>query len=264
MPSAPQTEHDQAERYACRETWRPYPSRRPTSQLETLSADWFKAIEQRRYARHGNWIPRLFEFNRHRGEQVLGLGEGLGTDWVRFAQGGAHMHLCCRSLAQMKLVSRNFELRDLKARFMRGSYDALPLNDASMDVVCISGLLDSFESLDSILTEVQRVLKPGGKVLAALPAKYDASYWQNACFPWLKWFGERTVQEQNGFSGRSLKQLFARFTEHRVYKRHLRRSDLPHIWRWMLLPLLERIMGRFLLIKAFKPLFPAVVQSRAA
>jgi hypothetical protein len=51
-----------------------------------------------------------------------------------------------------------------------------------------------------------------------------------------------------------LRSLFSRFAEHRVYKRHLRRSELPHIWRVLPLFLLERMIGRVLVVKAFKPL----------
>src|SRR5580698_7718612 len=79
-------ERDRAEWLACRETWRPHPSRRPTSAHEPYSLAWYEEIERRRYSRHGHWISKLFEFNRHRGDQVLCLGEGLGTDWVQFAR----------------------------------------------------------------------------------------------------------------------------------------------------------------------------------
>ena len=48
--------------------------------------------------------------------------------------------------------------------------------------------------------------------------------------------------------------MFYRFVEHRTHKRHLRRSDLPHVWRWLPLPVLERMLGRMLVHKAFKPL----------
>jgi hypothetical protein len=52
--------------------------------------------------------------------------------------------------------------------------------------------------------------------------------------------------------------------EHRVYKRHLRRSDVPHLWRWLPLPLLARLIGRVLVMKAFKPLSAAMTIHMAA
>ena len=35
------------------------------------------------------WIPKLLEFAKHSGEKLLGVGHGLGTDWVQYAQNGA-------------------------------------------------------------------------------------------------------------------------------------------------------------------------------
>ena len=49
-------------------------------------------------------------------------------------------------------------------------------------------------------------------------------------------------------------RTFAAFTRHSVGKRHLRRSELPHPWRVLPLVLLERLIGRVLVFKAFKPL----------
>jgi hypothetical protein len=59
-------------------------------------------------------------------------------------------------------------------------------------------------------------------------------------------------------SARELRHLFSRFVEHRVHKRQLRRSEVPHLWRCLPLPLLARLMGRFLVLKAFKPLSVAL------
>jgi SAM-dependent methyltransferase len=257
-------ERNRAELLACREAWRPYPSRRPTSKHEPYSLAWFQEIETRRYARQGWWMPKLLEFNRHRGEQVLGLGEGLGTDWVRFAEGGAQVHCCSPSAGHAALVRRNFDLRRLKAQILRGAFTALPLADDSMDVVCLSGLASSFEQLDAVVREVYRVLKPGGKILAVFPAKYNAHYWQDFWFPWNRWFDQRRADAEACFSGRTLQRILGQFAEHRIHKRHLRRSDLPHVWRWMLLPMLERIMGRYLVAKAFKPLRAGALVSLAA
>src|SRR5207237_7090437 len=108
-------------------------------------------------------------------------------------------------------------------------------------------------------------------VLALTPARYDVEYWARTCFPWMHWFGrrERTRSADDialavRYSARRLRRLFGAFIEHRVHKRQLRRSEVPHAWRWLPLPLLERVMGHVLIIKAFKPLSAAITVPLAA
>lgn len=249
------SERDRAEQLACLETWRTFPPRHPTATHEPFSLEWFKQIELRRYSRHGYWIPRQLECHRHRGEQVLGLGDGLGTDWIQYAANGADLHYATPSAEALAIVQKHFELRRLPAQLHHASLTALPLADESLDVVCLSALSAGLAApLEEIVEEVFRVLKPGGKIIAALPARYDARWWQDFWFPWIRWFEGRRPERPDHWSGKALRGVFGQFAVQRVQKRHLRRSDLPHVWRWMLLPCLERIMGRFLVIKAFKPL----------
>jgi SAM-dependent methyltransferase len=131
----------------------------------------------------------------------------------------------------------------------------LPLADDALVVVCLSSLSAGLAApLEKIVGEIFRVLKPGGKVIAVLPAKYDARWWQDFWFPWNRWIEAPRPERSDQWSGKALGGVFGRFSVEKVQKRHLRRSDLPHVWRWMLLPCLERVMGRFLVLKAFKPL----------
>src|SRR5262249_9540354 len=129
------------------------------------------------------------------------------------------------------------------------------LASESIDVACISGLLDHMTSPAMVSEEVYRVLKPGGKVLVVAPARYDIDYWQRLLFPWQSWFRPASSEaiEPRRFTARRLRRQFARFIEHRIYKRQLRRSMVPHLWRWLPLGLLERLMGQVLVLKAFKP-----------
>ena len=250
-----QTERDRAEQLACLETWRSFPPRHPTSTHEPYSLEWFQQIEQRRYSRQGYWIPKHLEVHRHRGEQVLGLGDGLGTDWVQFAANGASFHYCTPSTEALWFTQRQFDLRGQKAHLHHAPLSALPLANESLDVVCLSALSAGLAApLESIVSEIFRVLKPGGKVIAALLAKYDARWWQDFWFPWNRWSERRQAERTGHWSGQALSRVFESYSIERILKRHLRRSDLPHVWRWMLLPCMERVMGRFLVLKAFKPL----------
>jgi SAM-dependent methyltransferase len=242
----------------------PRPAARSPGGAEPYSLQWFLDIEGQRHGRHGRWIPRLLEFAKHSGETLLGLGNGLGTDWLQYARHGAHVVVCAPAPEQLALVRRNFELRGLPGRFLLAQPAGLPLESCSIDVVCVSGLLDEVADPHAVVAEVYRVLKPGGKVLAVTPARYDVDYWTDLMMPWLRWLRPRKAAPTARFSARRLRRLFGQYVEHRVYKRQLRRREVPHLWRWLPLPLLERMMGRVLVLKGFKPLSAALPAQMAA
>jgi SAM-dependent methyltransferase len=233
---------------------------------EPYTLQWFLNIENQRHGRHARWLPRLLEFAKHRGETLLGLGHGLGTDWLQYARNGAAVTVCSSCLSQLGLIRRHFQLRGLQGRFVHAPPTSLPLATSSIDVACISGLLQDVPDPQAVVDEVFRVLKPGGKVIAVTPAKYDVDYWRHIFFFWQRWLadkGRKHARNERKFTGRRLRRLFQRFEIHRVTKRQLRRSELPHLWRLWPVPVLERIIGRVLIVKAFKPI-SAVLQALAA
>jgi ubiquinone/menaquinone biosynthesis C-methylase UbiE len=225
---------------------------------EPYSLQWFLDIENQRHSKHGKWIPKLLEFAKHAGEKLLGLGHGLGTDWAQYAQNGASVVVCSPAAQQLDLVRRNFQLRNLPGRFIQAQPMQLPLEPNSIDVVCISSLHHGIDEPEQVIEEVYRVLKPGGKVLAVTPAYYDVDFWVRALFFWNRWYqpnrGKNPLRCKRRLSARQLKQLFFRFGDGHVRKRQLRRPEVPNVWRWVPLPILARLMGRVLVLKAFKPL----------
>jgi SAM-dependent methyltransferase len=260
--AAPQAEL--AGRLFLEETWH---RRRTRAYPEPFSLQWFLDLENTRHGRQGHWVPRLLEFARHDGETLLGLGDVLGTDWVQYARHGAHVIACGASAQHLSLAQRNFELRGLRGKFHHADPAALPVESASIDVACLAGLLGEAADPAAVVAEVYRVLKPGGKVLAVAPAKYDIDYWCHDWVPWRHVLRTRLPgppRPPTCYSARRLRRLFAPFIEHRVHKRLLRRAEVPYLWRWLPLPLLERAVGRLLILKAFKPLSAAITSNVAA
>lgn len=256
---------EQAVEWQLRESLAPPGSKvKPEAGAEPYSLAWFTHVEKLRHRRYARWIPSLLEFTKHSGESLLGLGTGLGTDWAQYAAQGASMTVCCSDPHSLALTRRNFELRGLSGRFLRTTPTALPVESASIDVFCISQLVAGPET-GAIVDEIHRVLRPGGKVLALAPALYDIDHLLKRCFPWQPWMhaaASAGIPDANRFTVKSLRSLFSRFSERRVHKRHLRRRELPHLARWLPLPLLERWMGHYLILKAFKPVsavLPAAV-----
>jgi ubiquinone/menaquinone biosynthesis C-methylase UbiE len=233
--------------------------------VEPLSLPWYLQLEQTRHNRQGRWIPALLEFGKHQGERLLGLGNGLGSDLIQYARQGAEVFAACPSAEQLALVRRNFELRGLTAQFLHAAPHAIPVESSAIDVVCITGLLHESNEPGRIVEEVYRVLKPGGKVLAVVPAYYDIDYWTRLLLlrrgraqdePWREASG-LLAASAGRFKRKDLKRLFHRFQEPRISKRHLRRAEVPHLWRWMPLSLMERLAGRLLVYKGFKPVSAA-------
>jgi SAM-dependent methyltransferase len=253
--------------YACEALNPGSPPPRSEAGAEPYSLQWFLNIENQRHTRHGRWIPRLLEFAKHSGETLLGLGNGLGTDWLQYARYGASVIVCSPSAEQLALVRRNFELRSIAGRFVHAKAASLPLENASIDVACISDFFHEIKDPKPVVDEIFRVLKPGGKILAVTPSRYDVDFWFHRCFPWQRWLSakpEKSAPEATRFTARELRRIFNRFVEHRIHKRQLRRREVPHVWRWVPLPILERLMGRFLVLKAFKPLSVALATPLAA
>ncbi|MCS7046187.1 MAG: class I SAM-dependent methyltransferase [Gemmataceae bacterium] len=228
----------------------------PSAQPEPFSLQWFLDVQTQRHAKYARWIPKLMEFAKHGGERLLGLGHGLGTDWAQYAVHGAYVIVCSPSRAQLDFVRRNFALRGLAGGFVLTPPTRLPLPSASVDVACLSSLHHGIDHPRGVVDEVYRVLKPGGKVLAVTPARFDVDFWRRTCLFWHFWRRRAACRPkpEERYTAAGLRRLFQRFTEHRIYKRQLRRSEVPHLWRWLPLPLLARIMGRVLVLKAFKPL----------
>lgn len=241
---------------ANRELIRPIGFRRAAPGLVPYSAAWYDELEQKRYQRHGLWLPSALEFGRHPGESLLLFGPGVGSDAVRYLRTGTAVTVGVTPYDHPDLVRENLARHALPARIVDVSAAKLPFADGTFDMVAWNALYDPSPPEAARIDEVFRVLKSGGKVIGLFPARYDAGYWQDLLLPlqWLYWRRPADPTDGTKTSARRLRRRFAAFAKSTVGKRHLRRSELPHPWRVLPLVLLERIIGRVLVFKAFKPL----------
>lgn len=242
--------------WANRELIRPPSCRRAAAGYVPGSVAWFDELEQKRYQRHGAWLPAALEFGRHPGESILLLGPGLGSDAIRYHQSGSVVTVGLTRGDPVGLVRDNLARHGLPVRLVTLNGPGLPLPDAHFDVVTWNALYDPAPPDPVRVAEVFRVLKAGGKVIGLFAARYDAGYWQDLLLPLQRLYWRRPPDPVSGYktSGRELRRLFAGFHEFRLGRRHLRRTELPHLWRLLPLGLLERLIGRVLVLKAFKPL----------
>ena len=124
------------------------------------------------------YLPQLVDFAGFRGQRLLEIGCGIGTDLVRFARGGARVTGVDLAPTAIELARKNFLLHAVTAEELRvANGEALPYLDASFDVVYGHGVVQYTANAPQLIHECHRVLKPGGTAIFMV---YNRVSWLNA------------------------------------------------------------------------------------
>jgi ubiquinone/menaquinone biosynthesis C-methylase UbiE len=119
------------------------------------------------------FIPKYADFASTRGQEVLEIGVGAGSDFIRFARAGARVTGVDLTDHAVALVRRRLELEGLSGDLRRADAESLPFPDATFDVVYSWGVLHHTPDSDRAIAEAQRVLKPGGRLCVMLYARHS-------------------------------------------------------------------------------------------
>jgi SAM-dependent methyltransferase len=241
---------------ATRELIRPPTVRRQRMIGEPFSVAWFEELEHKRYQRHGAWLWRALEFGRHPGESLLLLGGGLGTDAIQYTRTGTQVTVATTANEHPHLIQKNLLRCGLTLPVVPVDRQSFPFPDGSFDVVTWIALYNDAAPSATEVAEIFRILRPGGKLIGLFPARYDVVFWQRWLLPLARLWWRRPPDPTTApkTTARDLRRVFSSFTDHRMAKRHLRRGELPYLWRIFPLLLLERFLGRVLVMKAKKPI----------
>lgn len=107
------------------------------------------------------------------GEMILDLAAGTGTSSVPFVDAGAEVVSVDMSLGMLAEGRR----RNPELSFVAGDALTLPFADAAFDAATISFGLRNVADTDVALTELLRVVKPGGRLVIC---EFSAPTWK----PW--------------------------------------------------------------------------------
>jgi arsenite methyltransferase len=106
-----------------------------------------------------------------RGERVLDVGSGAGTDSLVAAQMVAPegrvtgIDMTPEMLAKARTSAAAMDLSNVE--FLEGEAERLPFPDESFDVVISNGVIDLIPDKDAVFSEIHRVLRPGGRIQIA-------------------------------------------------------------------------------------------------
>lgn len=241
------------------------------AELHTL--EWFLEVERYRYDEYGPWMPEVMEFDQHAGKQLLEIGAGIGTDLSQFAKHGAIVTDVDLAGGHLELAKRNFQLRGLNGRFIHHDAEHLPLEDNSFDVVYSNGVIHHTPNTKQVVSEIFRVLKPGGKAIIMVYAENSWHYW-NVLVRMLgleqDLFAQCSIGEvmsrhvelsSHGskplvkvYTKPRLRALFSAFDNISICQRQMVPAEWPGIFSWISVENAGRMMGWNLIIKAHKPI----------
>lgn len=212
---------------------------------DPFSRDWYHQAANLRHGRAASWLNKLLEFKKHSLEKVVCLGPSLGSDALEFARGQAEVLLAMPNDAWVRVAQRNFALQGYSAQYLIHGPDSLALASDSIDVLYWNQLNDHTSHWDKMASEILRVLRPGGKVIILA-----ASQWNSPAFlgdSGMGWSAPATTRK-------ILAERFVGSVNPRWHQRGLRRAEIPWLVRWLPVSLMQRLIGRCLIFKAFKPL----------
>ena len=233
--------------------------------------DWFLEVERYRYEEYAPWMHETMEFAQHPGERILEIGGGMGTDHAQFAKHGAITTDIDLSSGHLALAQENFRLRGLAGTFIHHDAETLPFPDASFDVVYSNGVIHHTPNTQRVVDEIYRVLKPGGKAIVMVYAENSLHYWRNLVTVLglrqhlLETFSMGEIMSRHVeimendarplvkvYTKQRLRKLFARFGRASIVQRQMVAAEVPRLLAWIPLPLLGKMMGWNLIIKAYK------------
>jgi SAM-dependent methyltransferase len=238
---------------------------------EFLSPDYCRAALEHRYRLYA-FSDELVDFPQWAGKRVLEIGCGQGADLSRFVLAGACAYGCDLTPKHCR-ISRDF-VAALGGKTATAQADArrLPYASESFDLVYSFGVLLLVDDLEAAVSEIRRVLKPGGRVIVMFYNRQSLHYYIKTLYYYgvvcdlerilgprrlIDWFTDgfgypRTYHQ----TPESLREIFSPFDVEQVVVRNLTAEQLPlqrfeeyppEFWKW-----LESSLGFYVMLRGRK------------
>lgn len=138
--------------------------------------DFFRRYDEFRYRKEPHILKNLGRIDFYE-KRVLELGLGQGADAEQIVRRGGIYSGVDLTEESVKRVRMRFEMRGLPFEHLgRASALELPFDDDTFDIVYSHGVLHHIPEVKAAQGEIARVLKPQGRLIAMLYAKWSLNY----------------------------------------------------------------------------------------
>jgi len=137
---------------------------------------FFEEYDKHRYSEHDHLLESLDNIY-FKNKKTLEIGLGQGADSEQIIRRGGHWSGLDLTQESIDRVKVRLELKGLKYNGLKqGSVLEIPFKDDSFDLVFSHGVLHHVPDIAKAQNEIFRVLKPSGKLIIMLYAKYSLNY----------------------------------------------------------------------------------------
>jgi SAM-dependent methyltransferase len=238
--------------------------------IETVDSDSLRRFDDA-YMAFYPYLLRYLELDRVRGAKVLEIGLGFGTVGELLARAGAVYHGADIAPGPVGMMQQRLAWAGLGGgeRIVQASALELPFEDATFDRVCSIGCLHHTGDTPKGVSEVHRVLAPGGRALVMLYNRHSVRQFVARAHARLarrrdreEWLAARYDANTTGeaapvvdyFTRGDVRRMFASFASVRIDVQNFddfRRGPLVVPRRW-LLGNVARLVGTDLYVVADK------------
>ena len=149
--------------------------------LEDLDAN-FKRQAYFAQKRPAPLFSKLIAYDSLKGKKVLEIGCGLGSHSEMLARSGAQLTAIDLSPTSVASTKRRLHLKQLTADVRVADAENLPFADESFDYIWSWGVIHHSPNTRKCAEEIERVLKPGGKLQIMLYHRHSLYNWVNVIF----------------------------------------------------------------------------------
>ncbi|WP_417832087.1 heparinase II/III domain-containing protein [Terasakiella sp.] len=234
---------------------------------------WYSQQRKNRYQTKLPWLCEEFPLKELDGKEVLILASDNGYDAVTLAEHGAKVTMVDYCPVNLREAEAQFKILGLEGTFIPSALDDLPFTNDCFDIVICVSKLSLQKTPYDVVSEIGRVLKPGGRSYVGLLSQWSAKYWYS-------WFARRGLKKgrlslwsMNEVLSRSVdityfdkrelvsvwdkasaKRLFNGFTNLSFARRDIDDLDIPgRVKKWLPKAVAERFLGWKLIVTAKKP-----------